>query len=478
MRKLLIILGIPIDDLAMPEALERVDEFIAIGRATGKSHQIATVNADFVVKSLGDPELRLILQEADLATADGMPLVWGARLLGVPLEGRVTGADLVPALAERAARNGYSLYLLGAAPGIAQRAGAILQAQHPQLKIVGMYSPPNKTVLEMDEAVVENIRAVKPDILLVAFGNPKQEKWISMHARTLHVPAMIGVGGTLDFIAGATRRAPAWMQTRGLEWIHRLLQEPRRLWKRYVVDLFGFGYFFARQWWALRKRGAPVAALPSAEMMLVNQTPILGVAGNLDTTNALAFSHAIERALALRAYVIVNLERATFIDSRGMGALVGGAKHARDAGGDLVLVGAPPQIKHALELARLDKFFELHDSVARALPRQVAPRAPETRGAWTIIPAPRRFDATTAPEFLEHHLARLAHHPRVILDFAGTIFLASAGMAALIKLDRQAKQAGGGLRIAGCSDDVLRVLKLTKLENVLAIFPNTNDALK
>lgn len=114
MRKLLVILGVPIDNLTMAEALDRCDEFIAEGRATGRLHQIATVNADFVVNALHDPELRRILQEADMATADGMPLVWASRLLGGPLPGRVTGADMVPALAERAAQRGYSIFFLGA----------------------------------------------------------------------------------------------------------------------------------------------------------------------------------------------------------------------------------------------------------------------------------------------------------------------------------------------------------------------------
>jgi len=115
-RKLLIISGVPIDDITMPEAVDRIEQFIAIGRAIGKSHQIATVNADFVIKAQNDPELPRILQESDMATADGMPLVWGARRLGVPLTGRVTGADLVPALATRAAEKKYAIFLLGAAP--------------------------------------------------------------------------------------------------------------------------------------------------------------------------------------------------------------------------------------------------------------------------------------------------------------------------------------------------------------------------
>src|SRR4029079_1276879 len=158
MRKLLIILGVPVDDLNMSEALERLEEFIKIGHATGKSHQVATVNADFVVNSLHDPELRRILQESDMATADGMPLVMGARLLGVPLADRVTGADLVPALAERAAQKGYSIFLLGARPGVAARAGQILQSRYPGLKIVGIISPPNTSVLEMDQSILDEVK--------------------------------------------------------------------------------------------------------------------------------------------------------------------------------------------------------------------------------------------------------------------------------------------------------------------------------
>ena len=264
MRKLLIILGTPIDDINMGEALDQIDAFIAAGRTSGKGHQIATINADFVVKSLHDAELRRILQEADMATADGMPLVWSARLLGVPIEGRVTGADMVPALAERAAQKGHSIYFLGAAPGIAEKAAKILLLQYPGLKIAGIASPSVEAVQNGDPAIIVACKAANPDILLVAFGNPKQEKWIYRHAQELGIPVMIGVGGTFDFIAGVTKRAPQWMQQNGLEWIYRLVQQPGRLWKRYITDLFGFGYFFLWQWWIMYtypEKFCPISAL-------------------------------------------------------------------------------------------------------------------------------------------------------------------------------------------------------------------------
>src|SRR5512143_2483853 len=169
MRKQVVVLGIPIDLLNMSETLNRIEQMVQIGRATGRGHQVATVNADFVVKALFDPELCYLLQQADLLTADGMPLVWGARLLGVPLEGRVTGADLVPNLAEVAAARGYSLYLLGGSPGVrgdgvADRAAEVLRACYPAIRILGAVSPPIAPVLDLDPALVEDIRIAQPDI--------------------------------------------------------------------------------------------------------------------------------------------------------------------------------------------------------------------------------------------------------------------------------------------------------------------------
>ncbi|MEZ4733181.1 MAG: WecB/TagA/CpsF family glycosyltransferase [Caldilineaceae bacterium] len=367
MRRLLIILGTPIDDINMGEALNRLEEFIDTGRKTGKGHQIATINADFVVKSLHDAELRRILQEADMATADGMPLVWSARLLGVPLEGRVTGADMVPALAERAARNGYSIYFLGAAPGVAEKAAQILQQQYPGLQIAGIASPSPEAVRAGDAAIIAECKAAKPDILLVAFGNPKQEKWIYRPAQELGIPVMIGVGGTFDFIAGVTKRAPRWMQQSGLEWVYRLLQQPGRLWKRYTTDFFGFGFFFLWQWWAMRRQGTASSLLPASELLTVHETVIMNVKGRLDRGNQSAFAEKAYRALTEQPYLIVNLAGAEFLDSSAIGTLVALCKQAREKGGNLWLTDGPAAISQVLTLLRLEQFFTVCHSVEDAL---------------------------------------------------------------------------------------------------------------
>jgi N-acetylglucosaminyldiphosphoundecaprenol N-acetyl-beta-D-mannosaminyltransferase len=529
MRKLLVVLGVPIDNLTMEEALARCDEFIALGRATGRTHQIATVNADFVVNSLHDPELQRILQESDMSTADGMPLVWGSRLLGGRLPGRVTGADMVPALAHRAAQKGYSIFFLGAREGIAAKAAAILQERNPGLKIAGVLSPPSRPILEMDRSVVEQVKAARPDILLVAFGNPKQEKWIRMYAHELQVPICIGVGGTFDMIVGITKRAPSWVQKSGLEWAYRLLQEPRRLAKRYLHDFGYFGYFFAHQWWAMRQGTAvsmapparptsttpvrPIAPLAApappapptepaaiAESVAVTEpeiptvstvvetpttpdsTPVLPLSGRLDINNQEAFAIHASYMLDQAPYLIINMAEATFLDSSALGALVALANQARAAGGALWLVSMPPQIKNLLRLVRLDSFFEVYPNAEEAevqrrqSPQPVAPRA--ANNGWSVVHLPRIFDGNNIEAIFNRCLAGLDLNAYMVVDFSETSFMSSAGMVALLKLDRAARAKNGALRIVGCSHDVLRTLKLIKLDGILTVMADVATATK
>ncbi len=477
MRRLLVILGIPIDDLNMEETLDRLEEFVVMGRQTGKSHQVATVNADFVVKAQYDPELRYLLQESDMATADGMPLVWGARLMGAPLAERVAGADMIPSLAKRAAQKGYSLYLLGAAPGVAAKAGMILQEENPGLKIVGITSPPYSSVLEMDRTVIEDIKKAQPDILLVALGNPKQEKWIGLYGRELCVPVMIGVGGTLDFIAGTTKRAPMWMQRFGLEWLFRLLSDPRRLWRRYFVDLVVFGSFFVRLWWVMRQGQKLPILLPRADMVIVEDTAVLSIRGRMDLSNHAVFVDNAHRALQETPFLITDLSEATYLDSTAIGALVGLTKLARDSGGKMWLVAVPESIYQIFSLMRLDHFFEIHDDVNMGLAARHARKLPsiwpvQENGEWTVVKMPRRLDAATCPEIAGECSKLLDRNPYLVLDLSDTVFLASAGLATFVQLKRKAQEQRGELRLTGCSKDVKSVLRLAHFDQ---LFPIYND---
>jgi N-acetylglucosaminyldiphosphoundecaprenol N-acetyl-beta-D-mannosaminyltransferase len=200
--------------------------------AEGTPHQIATANPEFVMLAQRHVEFRTVLERTDLCMADGVGLLWAARHLGHPLPERVTGSDSVPMIAARAAHEGWRLYLLGAAAGVAERAAAILIAQNPDLKIAGVYA--GSPAEGESPAIVARIRAVRPDILFVAYGAPAQDLWIARHARELGVPVMMGVGGTFDHIAGVKRRAPLWLQHIGLEWLFRLITQPRR-WRRQLT---------------------------------------------------------------------------------------------------------------------------------------------------------------------------------------------------------------------------------------------------
>lgn len=465
----------------MPEALDRIESFIATSRATGKTHQIATVNADFVVNSLRDPELRRILQESDMATADGMPLVWGSRLLGVSLEGRVTGADLVPALCERAAQRGLSVYFLGARPGVATRAAEILCERYPGLRVAGIHSPANRPLLEMDPEIIDQVREAKPDILFVAFGNPKQEKWISMHARALRVPVSVGIGGTLDMIVGVTRRAPLWMQRFGLEWAYRLLQEPQRLWKRYALDMVYFSYFYFWQLLAMRRTAPKMSILPASDTVLVGNTAVISVKGRLDRGNQNSFIQQAEQALATTPWLVLNLAQTEFLDSSALGTFVTLSNRTRSLGGGLILADVSAPITQLLSLVKLDHFFEIQSNIEGAIQSHrestVAPiEKVQIQSDWQVLASPRMLDASTTPGMIDAARNLLESNPRLVLDLSQTAFIASAGLAGMIQLNKIAQEHGGSLRVAGATGDTLRTIQLVKLDLVLAIFSDLSTA--
>jgi N-acetylglucosaminyldiphosphoundecaprenol N-acetyl-beta-D-mannosaminyltransferase len=248
--------GIPIDDLTMTEAIERIGELVAVGRARGTTFQVATVNVDFLTNASADAELTRILRASDLNTADGMPVVWGARRLGATLRERVTGADLVPAMAAAAATHGWHVHLYGSAPGVAEEAAASLMADHPGSRFTADSGGKVTASGEADEADLQRIVELRPDVLCVALGNPKQERFIDRHRERLGVPVSIGVGGTLDMIVGGKRRAPGWVQRSGLEWVFRAAQEPMRLGPRYAHDARVFLPRLARELRGRKRHGA------------------------------------------------------------------------------------------------------------------------------------------------------------------------------------------------------------------------------
>jgi exopolysaccharide biosynthesis WecB/TagA/CpsF family protein len=227
------IAGVPVDVIDMSGALNRLRTAIRGARL----FHVSTINLDFVVRAQHDPDVLRIFWRSDLNLADGAPVVWLGRLLGADMPARVAGADLVPALMGEAARAGARVFLLGGEGGVAGVAANRLLELYPGIQIAGTYEPRRAPVESMDNReILARIEAAKPDVLLVAFGNPKQERWIDLHRDQLTVSVAIGVGCVFDLLAGRSNRAPRWMQNAGLEWLYRLAREPRRLIGRYLID--------------------------------------------------------------------------------------------------------------------------------------------------------------------------------------------------------------------------------------------------
>lgn len=241
------LLGCPVDALTMEQTVARVEDAIARRKTT----QHVAINAAKVVRYQHDEALRAAVDGCELATADGQAVVWASRILGRSLPERVAGIDLMDTLLDVSRSRGYGVFLLGARAEVLERAEQEILRRHPGVRIVGRHHGYFGTEGEAD--VVDEVAAVAPDLLFVALETPAKELFLARNRERLAVPFVMGVGGSFDVLAGERRRAPRWMRRTGLEWLFRLLQDPRRLARRYVV---GNAQFI---WLVLRERARPAA---------------------------------------------------------------------------------------------------------------------------------------------------------------------------------------------------------------------------
>jgi N-acetylglucosaminyldiphosphoundecaprenol N-acetyl-beta-D-mannosaminyltransferase len=229
------LLGVRIDRITQKQAIERIDQLVVQHKerpATSPCQQVVTVNTEFVMMAQHDTVFRNIINHAALVVADGIGIVWGTRYIGKPTPERVTGTDTLVELAKLCANRGYRLYLLGAAPGVAEDAATRLQEISPRLKIAGTYA--GSPAAAEENEILGHVRASRADILCVAYGAPAQEIWIARNLSRLPVAVAMGVGGAYDFLSGRQLRAPRAMQRLGLEWLYRLYREPWR-WRRMLA---------------------------------------------------------------------------------------------------------------------------------------------------------------------------------------------------------------------------------------------------
>jgi len=236
-----------IDNVTMEEAIGHIEECIQ----KKKIGQVITPNVDQIVRMEWDDYFKKICDNCELLLVDGHPLIWIAKLYGKPFKEKICGSDLIPVLCNIASKKGYSVFFLGAAPGIAAKAAEIMRKQNLGLKIAGTYSPP--LGFEKDPEELERINKMllesEADMLFVGMGVPKQDAFIYENMYKYKIPMSFSIGGTIDFIAGIQKRAPKWVSKIGFEWMYRLLHDPRRMFKRYIVD----DMKIIRLYWKYRK---------------------------------------------------------------------------------------------------------------------------------------------------------------------------------------------------------------------------------
>ena len=348
------VMGLPLANVTADEAVSEIENLIL----SGGTHQVATANLDFWLNSLNDVHLHRIIAGCSLVLPDGMPLVWISRLLGNPLKERVSGADLVPQLAELSAKKGYSIYLLGGKPGVAERAIKVLEEKYPGVNIVGHHAPPLADLERMDHGdALDRIRAAKPDILLVAFGNPKQEKWIRMHAKRSGVPVSIGIGGSMDMLVGDVQRAPIWMQRSGLEWLGRCLQEPVRLAPRYARNFQALAlklpFALLAQFLQRRHRGQS-AVSRTGDSGIVH----LHLQGNLESETSVALNRTVNGCIAEGQLLVVHMKDLEYASPEGLGALLAARQRLLATGLSLTLAGVPMRLKLLFSAWCLEPLFD------------------------------------------------------------------------------------------------------------------------
>lgn len=237
-----------VDNLTMEETLLAIDDLIR----QNKNAYVVTPNVDHIVKLETNENLKASYADADLILTDGKPLVWASKLYRTPIKEKISGSDLFPKLCEYAAKNHYTMFFLGAKDGVAVKAAEKLRMQYPGLEIVGCYSPAigfEKNPEEIKK-IAGMLHQAKPHILILALGCPKQELFAHKFRKILQVPVSLCLGASLDFAAGNVKRAPRWMANAGLEWLYRIYQEPKRMFKRYVLE----DWKFVKLFWKYRKQ--------------------------------------------------------------------------------------------------------------------------------------------------------------------------------------------------------------------------------
>ena len=438
------ILGVPFDNVNLTETLALAGEMIA----SGQPHYVTTVGVDFLAEALNDVELRRILFDAHLVVAEDKTVVWASKILGNQLPGNVTVPNLIPQLFALAAQKNWRVFLLGGEEAVAEK----IRARHSKLQLIGAYAPPEKPLLEMDHKdILRRVRAAKPDILLVAFGSPKQEKWINMNYREAGVPFVLGAGTPFDFLTGEGK-------------VQKCAGKQFSKFMRAVL----------RQWWRLRakKNGLPIAeanVIPDPHGNFVIRAP-----ARLGAAEAQAAQTEWLRAVE-NSHVMFDLTDTVFADSTGIGALIRLRKRAREAGWQFFLIAPRPAVEAALKMMKLGDFFTIQASVAggRILMESAAGAPAVTSDAQENELQIRWSGEVTALNavelgaYTEGELSQVTPGMSVVIDLSRVTFVDSTGIGLMVRFKKNLKRRDIVLRFASVIPTVRNVVRQTQLEEFL-----------
>jgi N-acetylglucosaminyldiphosphoundecaprenol N-acetyl-beta-D-mannosaminyltransferase len=474
----LVVYGVPFHNVTFDEAIEWIMDRVRSGRPA----IVATANLDFITRAWSDPELQRILIDADLVLADGFPIVKLAPFFGPGLKGRVTGSDLTPMLAARAEQEGFSLYGLGSAEGVAEEAMHRLVERHPKLRIAGAYAPPFAPLLDMDHrGILKRLEAAGPDILFVALGAPKQEKFIHMHVRGWNVPVAIGVGASLDFITGEQRRAPVWMRRMHLEWLWRICCNPRRLFSRYAANM-GFLLSATRQMISIHymsDRPVPSHTLNEDDIGKLNrqQIEVERFLGLESEEAAIEYvQQMIDRTEGKN--LLLDIHAVPWLNSLELGALVEVNKACRSKGRRMILYAPRPKVRRLLETCRLSDYFDSAirldevETLVKNLSEHGDGCTAYEEGSLTLE-LPVELTAATLPlfereaDFIHQELQSQGILKTVAVDAAQLDFIDSSGLGFLISLKKVTQDEGVSMSIANLGDKARRVFEVARVDKVL-----------
>ena len=467
----IVMLGTPFHDVTMDETLERID--LIIKRRVPS--YVITADLDFATRASSDVELQRILIEAELVLCDSTRLVWTSRLTGHPLRECVSGPELVQGLVERSATEGWRIFLLGDDPDSVDAAGKNLMSRYPGLIVADTLALPSAPLHEFDHAgIAKKIGEAKPDILLVAFGCPKQEQWIHSHYREIGVPCTIGVGITFALLAGKAQRSPHEVERLEPEWIYRVLWEPGRAIARYSKEI----RFLIAQVMQERKAihgnppesdddAAPAGSADNVEILFWKGTMLAGTLGQL---TAPTYSKPF----------IIDMSMVSIIDSSGLGYVLRTLRRAWAIGTTGCLAAPSEKVLSVFEMTRLDRVLPVaknmgnaHEMIKREQAGAFLRPVVSAEEASMLLMLPQRIINDNAQSCATSAVTEWEKRPklRVLrLDLASTSFIDSSGLGFLIRCQRMvADRPNARMELLHVPENVHNVLKVSKLDKLLCL---------